>query len=126
LQQIRDRNLDEAAGYLKNLLSKQGVTSLQLAVAASTLSDIYIREAQNDTATILLAQAAIADIQSATNETSAIFNLATLLFRQGDVKNASVLVQKAAKDAHFYGSKQRKVQLSAILPLIESQKIHQI
>jgi two-component sensor histidine kinase len=126
LQQIRDRNLDEADRYLKNLLRKQGLTTHQVAVTASTLSDIYIREGQNDTATILLARAAIADIQSATKETSAIFHLATLLFRQGDVKNATVFVQRATRDAHFYGSRQRKVQLSAILPLIESQKINQI
>jgi hypothetical protein len=97
-----------------------------VAVTTATLTDVYLRRAHVDTAIILLAKAAIADIQSATKETSAVFYLANLLFDRGDVNNASTFIQKAANDAHFYGSRQRKVQLSALLPLIESQKNHEI
>ncbi len=126
LQQIRTQNLNEAASSLKKLLARPGLTQHQVAVTASTLSDVYIRKTQTDSAVALLARAAIADIQSATKETAAIFHLATLLFRQGDVKNASTFIQKSADDARFYGSRQRKVQFGSILPLIESQKINQV
>jgi two-component sensor histidine kinase len=126
LQNIRALNLDQAAGHLTRLLRDPHLTPHQTAVTASTLSDIYIRRARLDTAIALLARAAIADIQSATKETSAVFYLATLLFKQGNMEQASVFIHKAATDAHFYGSRQRKVQLSAILPLIESQRSKQI
>ena len=126
LQQIRTQNLNAAASSLKKLLARPELTLHQVAVTASTLSDVYIRKTQTDTAIGLLAQAAIADIQSATKETAAIFHLATLLFRQGDVKNASTFIQKSADDARYYGSRQRKAQFGSILPLIESQKINQV
>jgi two-component sensor histidine kinase len=126
LQQIRTQNLNEAAVSLKKLLARPGLTHHQVAVTASTLSDVYIRKTYTDSAVSLLARAAIADIRSATKETAAVFHLATLLFRQGDVKNASTFIQKAAADARYYGSRQRKAQFGSILPLIESQKINQV
>ncbi len=96
----------------------------QLAITTSTLSAIYIQNNQTDSAINLLIRAVIADIQSSTKETSAAFNLATLLFKNGDLKNASTYIEKAVNDATFYGARQRKVQLSTILPLIEAEKLN--
>jgi hypothetical protein len=105
-------------------MHNNALTLHQLAVTASTLSDIYIHTNQTDSAIKLLIQAAIADIQSSTKETSAAFNLATILFKKGDLKNASTYIEKAVNDATFYGARQRKVQLSTILPLIEAEKLN--
>ena len=55
-----------------------------------------------------------------------MFNLAQLLYRKGDVKNASRYIEYAINDAAFYGARQRKVQLISILPLIEMEKINQV
>ena len=123
LKNIRSGKNDIAGNYFKELMSDTALTEHQLALTASTLSDIYIQRSQTDTAIILLIKAAIADINSSTKETSAIFNLATLLYKQGNLKNASSYIQKAVDDALFYGARQRKVQLSAILPLIEGEKL---
>src|SRR6185437_4321910 len=79
-----------------------------------------------DTAIMLLVKAAIADIQTSTKETTAIFNLAELLYKKGDVRNASSYIEVAIHDAVFYGARQRKVQVSAILPLIEGEKIDRV
>ncbi len=57
---------------------------------------------QLDSAMPLLVKAAIADIQSSTKETSAIFNLSSLLFKKGDLINASTYIEKAVKDAVSY------------------------
>src|SRR6202012_4470986 len=57
-----------------------------------------------------------------TKETAAIFNLAQLLYKKGDVRNASSYIEIAILDAVYYGARQRKVQVSAILPLIEGEK----
>jgi hypothetical protein len=90
------------------------------------MSDIYIQKGKTDSAITLLVSAAVADIKSSTKETSAIFNLSNILFKKGDLKNASTYVEKAVKDAVSYGARQRKVQMSTILPLIEGEKIARV
>lgn len=126
LRNLRVLNFDKASEYLKRLLKRTGLSHHELALSASTLSDIFIRKGQTDSAISLLSAAAIADVESSTKETSAIFNLATLLFRQGDLEHASVFIQKAATDANFYGSRQRKTQLSVIMPLIKEKEVREL
>jgi two-component sensor histidine kinase len=123
LRNIKVLNFRKGSTYLKKQLINPALTEHQLAVTASTLSDIYIRSGIRDTAISLLITAAVADIRSSTKETSALFSLATLLFQRGDLENASLFIQKAADDANFYGSMQRKAQLNVILPLINEERL---
>ncbi len=124
LQEIKSANNDLARQTFRALLQRPRLTDHEMALTASTLSDIYIQRNENDSAINLLIQAAIADIRSSTRETSAIFNLAVLLYKKGDVKNAYTCIQRAIADATFYGARQRKVQVSAILPLIEGERVN--
>jgi len=123
LTAIKSNRPAEALADFAQLLGRPDLTLHQLAVTTSTQSDIYITSGQTDSAIVLLIRAAIADIQSSTKETAAIFNLAQLLYKKGDVRNASSYIEVAIRDAVFYGARQRKVQVSAILPLIEGEKI---
>jgi tetratricopeptide (TPR) repeat protein len=123
LKNIRAGNIDNALSYFEKLIQGYPMSPHEEALATSTISDIYIQKRQTDTAINLLLRAAIADIKSSTKETSAMFNLATLLFRKGDAKNASTFIEKAMNDAIFYGARQRKVQLTTVLPLIEAEKM---
>jgi len=123
LKEIRLGNFDDKAlQYLQPLISKP-LSLHQMALTTSTLSDIYIRHGETDAAIRLLAKGAIADIESSTKETTALFNLSTLLYKNGDLKTASFYIKKAMNDAVFYGAKQRKVQLSSVLALIENQHV---
>jgi hypothetical protein len=126
LKAIKSGRGQEALVVLKELLQRPGLAFHELAIIASTLSDIYITNGQTDTAITLLIRAAIADIKSSTKETAAIFNLAQLLYKKGDVRNASSYIEIAIGDAVFYGARQRKVQVSAILPLIEGEKVSRV
>jgi tetratricopeptide (TPR) repeat protein len=126
LKEIKSGNRDLALTDFRKLIDRPGLSLHELALTASTLSDIYIYNGRNDTAIRLLIRAAIADIRSSTKETAAIFNLAQLLYKQGDVKNASSYIEAAIRNASFYGARQRKVQVSAILPLIEGEKITRV
>jgi hypothetical protein len=123
LKDIRSGNKERALINYKQLMRRPDLSNHEIAVTASTLSDIYIQNQQNDPAITLLIQAAIADIRSSTKETAAAFNLANLLYKKGDVKNASAFIELAISDATFYGARQRKVRVSDILPLIESEKL---
>ncbi|HLZ86563.1 MAG TPA: DUF6377 domain-containing protein [Puia sp.] len=126
LRDIKSGQGSQALAEFRQLLQRPGLTLHQLAVTTSTLSDIYITNGQPDTAIRLLIRAAIADIQSSTKETAAIFNLAQLLYKKGDVRNAASYIEVAIRDAVFYGARQRKVQVSAILPLIEGEKVSRV
>jgi len=126
LKEIKSGRPAEALADFGELLKRPDLTLHELAITTSTLSDIYITSGQTDSAIILLIRAAIADIQSSTKETAAIFNLAQLLYKRGDVRNASSYIEIAIRDATFYGARQRKVQVSAILPLIEGEKINRV
>ncbi|MDF2192944.1 DUF6377 domain-containing protein [Paraflavitalea sp. CAU 1676] len=126
LKNIRNGRREDAAIYFQKLMSDTALTHHELALTASTLSDNYIQSGQTDTAIRLLIQAAIADIKSSTKETAAIFNLASLLFKQGDLQSASTYIEKALNDAFSYGARQRKIQVSAILPLIEAEKVNRV
>jgi len=71
-----------------------------------------------------LIRAALADVRSSTKEAAAMTNLAQLLYRSGDVKNAYIYIKQAMDDAIFYGARQRKLQVSAILPVIAGDRIN--
>ena len=90
------------------------------AIISSTLG--YFYEVQKDTtqAMICFAMGAIADIQSATKETTAIRQLAELLFAKGDVQRAYTYATYALDDANFYNARQRKIEVGQILPIIEA------
>lgn len=126
LKELKAGNKERASEMLTQLLNNPSLTQHQVAVTTSTLSDLYIRNGETDKAIQLLATAVIADIQSSTKETSAAFNLASLLYKKGDVKNASLCINQAVADAEFYGARQRKVQVSTILPFIEAQKLNMV
>ncbi len=126
LKDIRVGNMTEAKTNFNRLIHNKNLTDHEIALAASTLSDIYIQSGNVDSAIVLLVDAAAADIRSSTKETSAMYNLAQLLYKKGDIKNASKFIEYAINDASSYGARQRKVQLIAILPLIEAEKINQV
>jgi len=126
LKNMKEGKPESAVDYFENLLRDTALSLHELAVTASTLSDIYIRRGETDSAITLLIRAAISDIRSCTKETRATFSLASLLFKKGELQRASVYIQKAVSDALFYGARQRKVQLSSILPLIEGEKLSEV
>lgn len=126
LQQIKNGDLGKSFHYLRPLIDEPGLTEHQFALAASTLSFIYSTRQQNDSAAYMHIRAAIADIRSSTKETFAILNVAQIMFREGDFKRASAYIRKAVDDAATYGSRQRKIQMSTILPIIQASELSNI
>ena len=122
------RNRDDNAGletYIA-LLKFHHLSPHDFAVNACCLSYIYSVKGENEKSLDLLIEAAISDIQSATKETLAIYSVADILFKKGDIENAYVYIKQAMDDATFYGALQRQVKISSILPIIEAQWISQI
>jgi hypothetical protein len=72
-----------------------------------------------------LALAAINDIRSSTKETLAIFLLAQELFKLDDINDAYLFLQEAARNAKFYGARNRAVQIESMLPLVAGKMVDQ-
>ncbi len=120
---INARNTEAIRDFL-NLEANYKVTTHQDAITSSLLGELYLRTNQHEKATDYLIRAVIGDLQSATKETAAIFQLAELASKSGDVNNAYLYIQQALQDAEFYGARQRQIQITAVLPLIIAQKVN--
>ncbi len=112
-----------AEEIFKRQLQENKLTRHQYAIVASTLSDLYISTDRNQQSIDLLIQAAIADIQTSTKETVALFWLSQQLYKNGDSRNAYLFIQQAMADAEFYGARQRQFQISSLLPIVAAQEL---
>jgi tetratricopeptide (TPR) repeat protein len=104
----------------KNLLPREK------ALVYYFLGDINDRLNNKQEAIEFFAKAALIDVKTSTKETLAIIRLSELLFERDDLRNALAFIQKANQDADFYGAQHRKIQVGAILPLIEEKIIIRI
>ncbi|OOQ61007.1 DUF6377 domain-containing protein [Mucilaginibacter pedocola] len=94
------------------------------AMISCSLGQTYINSGRRDEGIAYLIESAIADIKSSTKENMALFLLAEQLYKTGNVKDAYNFVQMAKADADFYGARQRKIQIGAILPLVAAEELN--
>jgi len=123
MKYLRMEKIDEARADLEYELSKFNLTDPEVGIAASTLGYIYQRFGNIDKSIEMLIIASMADNRSSIKETLAILNLAELLYKKGDVTRAYEYVKLAMDDANFYGARHRKIQVAAIFPIIEGNKL---
>lgn len=126
LKSLHLGDLAQAQKAFEEMIGRHTLSEPELAVAASTLSFIYLVTNQKLRSKEMLIRAAIADIRSSTKETLATLNLADMLYWEGDVENAYRYVKLAMEDANFYGARHRKVQVSAVFPIIEGRQLAMI
>ncbi|WP_114782440.1 DUF6377 domain-containing protein [Botryobacter ruber] len=116
-------NLEAAEKDVAYLLKNFRQSYHDQAIAAALLGLIYKDMGEKEKAIRYLAIASIADIKSATTEAIALMNLAELLYNTGDESRAYEYIKQALEDATFYGARQRKIQVAAILPIIEGERL---
>lgn len=126
MKNLKEENFEESIKDFLLILEKFKPTSHNYAIVASTLAGAYSESGESVKAMDLMAKAAIADVRSSTKEAIALINLAGLLYESGDVERAYGFINKALEDADFYGARQRKVQASAILPIIEGAQMARV
>ncbi len=126
---LRDFKLGKttaALSRLQSLINSQNLSFHQFALTTSIIGGILLQQGDNQKARDLLIQASIADIKSSTKETLALLNLAGIIYKEGNIKDALLYIEKANEDAAFYKARLRKVQIGSILPLIEGEMINTI
>jgi tetratricopeptide (TPR) repeat protein len=122
LKSLHLGRMDEAREYYEDLIEHYKLSEHQFAIAASTLSYIYSNSGNLEQSKEMLIRAAISDTKSSTKEAIALVKLAELLYKEGDIENAYKYVKLAMQDADFYGARYRKMQVTAILPVIEGER----
>lgn len=125
LKDAQDGNQATGDGELSKILRSGRPISMHLrAMINCSLAITYLNANKREEALPLLIQSAIADIKSSTKETVALFTLAEQLYKSGNIKDAYAFIQLAKADADFYGARQRKIQIGAILPLVAAEELN--
>ncbi|WP_440132740.1 DUF6377 domain-containing protein [Chitinophaga sancti] len=114
---LRKRNL--SPDYFFNLINQQNLSPHHVAMVATHVSAAF----QGRDRILFLALAAIGDIRSSTKETLAIFLLAQDLYHMNQTNDAYIFMQAAARNANFYGARNRAVQIESLLPLVAGKVI---
>lgn len=122
LKLLRTRNYQAAVAPYEQLL-KLDQTYQDSAINYSCLGYVYFKLGNPRQGLSLLIRSAIIDNMHSTKESVALTNLASYIFQEGDVKTAYTYINNAVRDANFYGARHREVQISNILPIIESEQI---
>lgn len=126
LKYLEQGNTEASFSFFNKIIQDTALGLHKYAIAASSLSKVCSLQGKTEEAIQLLIKASLADLRSATKETFAIFQLAELLYNKGDLTNAALCIASAAANAQFYGARQRKLQISTILPLVEAQKLNAV
>jgi len=114
---------EKARADIQTIIHKFNPTINQFAKAANLLGNIYYENGNTDKAIEMMTRAAIADIKGSVKEGVALMTLADYLYKNGDEARAYSYIKQAVADADFYGAKQRKIKLAAILPIIEGERL---
>jgi hypothetical protein len=123
LRSLHARQMPEAKIAYEDLIFNYQLSDQQFAIVASTLSYIYSSTGDLQNSREMLISAAISDIKSCTKETYALLKLAEVLHSEGDIEHAYQYIKVALEDANFYGARQRKMQVAAVFPVIEADRI---
>jgi DNA-binding CsgD family transcriptional regulator len=123
LQINKTRNFNEAIRLLLSVYEKENSNQHDYAIITSMLAYLYSRVGDEESQKRMLIYASLSDIRNAEKETTAILQLAQILYREGDLERSHKYVQQALEDATIYNARHRKVQVSAILPLIETERM---
>lgn len=105
--------------YFFHLIMAQRLSPHRIAMVATRIAAAY----KGKDKVLFLALAAIGDVRSSTKETLAIFLLAQELYHMNHTNDAYIFMQAAARNANFYGAKNRAVQIESLLPLVAGKVI---
>lgn len=120
---LKIKDIPASKRVYERILSLPDLTPHQVAVNASTAAYVAELSGESEEEFRLLIQAALADAESATTETLALFKLSDLCYRQGDLKNAYTFIKNAREDAAFYNARLRQIQIGGIFSVIEGQRV---
>lgn len=95
----------------------------QLAINSSILGALYMGDRNSEPALYNLALSAISDIRLGITETASKTTLAIWCYELGNIEKASKYIHASLEDANFYNARHRKVDINAVLPIIDKENM---
>ena len=116
---MESRSFDEGIREFEYLLSEPDLNLHSRAIYASSLGWMQQCQGLEDEALISICESAICDIKTSTKETTALRMLAEYLSERGEVERPTRYIRESFDDATFYNARLRKLEIGAVLPLVE-------
>ena len=110
---------EEGVEAFKVLLADPAEDLHQRAIYASSMGWMLSCLGREDEAILAVVESAMCDLKSSTKETTALRMLAEMLSRRGEIERPVRYVRHSLDDANFYGTRLRKLEVGAVLPLVE-------
>ena len=110
---------EEGIAAFNRLLADEQTDLHSRAIFTSSVGWLQHCLGREDEAIISLCESAVCDLKSSTKETTALRMLAEYLTRRGEVERPSRYVHESFEDANFYNARLRKLEVGAVLPLVE-------
>lgn len=117
---IEENRLKEAENILLPYLSTIQTNTRDYAILTSIIAYLYEAQGDVEQQKYFLILSAIADVEASVKENTSLSYLAFLLFNEGDMTRANRYIKKSMEDANFYNSRLRNVQVSKVLPIIDT------
>lgn len=105
------------------ILDKYQLSPHDYAIVYSNLAVSYHNINNIERAIYYAALSSIYDIRTSIRETTSKQSLGQWLYESGEIDFASKCMQIAMEDAIFYDNRSRKIEISAILPIIEKERL---
>lgn len=122
IKEMKEHNFAASLDYFNQYMEQKGGDVHSKAIVTSCLGWLYLYQKDLNKAIKYLAQAAIYDNKGVVRETTALCTLARLLYKEGDIQHATEYVRQSLSNANFYGARQRVIEVSSILPIIERDR----
>lgn len=114
------RQFDKAERALLPYLPQVEKDTRDYAILTSIIAYLYELKGDEEKQLEFLALSAIADIKASIKENTSLGLLASALMQKGDITRANRYIKKSMDDANFYNARLRNIQVSKILPIIDS------
>jgi tetratricopeptide (TPR) repeat protein len=112
---------EKALSECREFIKRPEVSEHDRAMMYSCMAWGYQRLGDMERQIQYLLQSIESDIRSSTYETTSGRLLAQLLLAQGEIELAHQFLIRAIEDAEFYGARQRKAEITHIVPIVEIQ-----
>jgi hypothetical protein len=120
---LKEEKFETARKIYEALINQPGISIRQMAMEAACLASALEMLGEKEKSIDFFARSAISDEVSVVREYTSLIRLAQLLFEMGDLERSNLYINLALEDANFFGSRQRKIQILEVLPLIKAQQL---
>lgn len=117
-----EHQYEKAVLLLENYLHNNELDERTKTLTRGGIGQFYLILGDTINAIPHLIYAAMNDVKSVNKETSALYLLANVLYKQGDINRAYLYAKASLDDANIFNARQRQIEIGNVLPIIEQSR----